>query len=178
MTIRSLSDEEIRAVIEAWLRTGEMMEANGEPISAYVCDRVREEMRRTAAGVGGRAKHRTDESRTGGMGVDHVISVDEVDCVRVRVFHDASFTVFVDGLPVAMKERSGAVGECEAPDEVTMEEQVRRHAAVCDPARFAVAYEFASMLEGYDPARWRNLATSRRLDPVTGKPPRGRRGAR
>lgn len=48
MIIRHLSDEEIRAVIEAWLRTGEMTESGGE-ISAYVCDRVRKEMLRAEA---------------------------------------------------------------------------------------------------------------------------------
>jgi hypothetical protein len=52
VTIHNLSDEEIRSVIEAWVRTGELMEADGEPISAYVCDRVRAEMAATRSKAG------------------------------------------------------------------------------------------------------------------------------
>jgi hypothetical protein len=56
--------------------------------------------------------------------------------------------------------------------EADLEARVRQHAASCDVSRFAAAYEFASMLDGYDPAKWRALATSRGLHPVTGKPVR------
>jgi hypothetical protein len=52
----------------------------------------------------------------------------------------------------------------------TLAETVLRYALDCDPPRFPAAYEFASMLDGYEPAKWRSLATSRGLHPVTGKP--------
>ena len=45
--VPELSDAVIRAVIEAWQRTGMMTEQSGE-ISPYICDRIRDEAKRVS----------------------------------------------------------------------------------------------------------------------------------
>jgi hypothetical protein len=44
----------------------------------------------------------TDHVKAGGMGSDSVTSIGGKERVRVRVFRDSGFTVFVDGLPVSI----------------------------------------------------------------------------
>jgi hypothetical protein len=45
----------------------------------------------------------TDITKAGGMAVDYVLTVGPLERVRLRVFHEGSLSVFVDGLAVAIK---------------------------------------------------------------------------
>ena len=58
--------------------------------------------------------------------------------------------------------------------ETALESGCRRYAVGCPRDRLAATYEFASMLDGYDPRWWKELMKLRGCGEMSGKPRKGK----